>query len=318
MLRRAERELVLTVILILICVTALVGIIQFSGSSFNSPFVNDSTGEVSSFFANRNHFALFLALGCVLAPVWGTRNSAAPTWRVPLAIGLVILFLLLILASGSRAGVAVGLLGATLGFWMARDALHQQKWRLPRWAEPVAAATIIAVIAGFVVASSMSGRTQSIDRLVAIHNVEDMRSRGLPTVLGAIQAYFPVGSGFGSFDTVFRMREPFELLKPTYFNHAHNDFLEVAIGGGLPAVILLVVALCWWVSASVRVWRMPPVGEVMQGRVGSAMLLLVFVASAFDYPARTPIVMAVTALAAVWLEWGATPQTALRSSRVNL
>jgi hypothetical protein len=30
---------------------------------------------VSGTFANRNHFALFMAIGCVLAPAWAVQSS---------------------------------------------------------------------------------------------------------------------------------------------------------------------------------------------------------------------------------------------------
>src|SRR3546814_14825252 len=79
-----------------------------------------------------------------------------------------------------------------------------------------------------------------------------MRARGLPTVLSMIAAYFPAGAGFGGFDPIFRLHEPFRLLKPTYFNHAHNDFLEVVLDGGLPAALLLLVAIGWYAIASIR------------------------------------------------------------------
>ncbi|MFI2901517.1 O-antigen ligase family protein, partial [Klebsiella aerogenes] len=83
----------------------------------------------------------------------------------------------------------------------------------------------------------------------------DVRVHALPSVLAMIRIYFPAGSGFGGFDTIFRVHEPYALLKPTYFNHAHNDWLEILLDGGLPAALLLVVALGWWLRASIRVWR---------------------------------------------------------------
>jgi O-antigen ligase len=141
----------------------------------------------------------------------------------------------------------------------------------------------------------------SINRLFANDPGQDMRSRGLPTVLSMITDYFPFGSGLGGFDPIFRIHEPFELLKPTYFNHAHNDFLEIAIDAGLPGLALLLAALCWWGWASVRAWRTGSGSDAMLARLGSAMLLLVLLASIFDYPARTPAIMSLVAIAGVWL-----------------
>jgi O-antigen ligase len=317
-IRRSERERTVTVMLTLIGASALLGLIQFSGGSFNSPLINDSPGEVSAFFANRNHFALLLAFGCLLAPIWGTWIEHHLSWRLPLAIGMVILFLLLILASGSRAGLVIGLLAMAIGLAMARQRTRRLRRRLPRWVEPTIAVTIVAVIAAFVIASLASGRAQSVERLLAMNAAGDMRTRGLPTVVEAARAYFPAGAGFGSFDTVFRIHEPFELLKPTYFNHAHNDYLELLIDGGLPALLLLLASLGWWIVTSMKVWRREPSSKVVLGRAGSGLILLLVLASAFDYPARTPMIMAITMLAAAWLEWGAAAEDALPAGKPDL
>ncbi|RYE96337.1 MAG: hypothetical protein EOO77_41165 [Oxalobacteraceae bacterium] len=114
-----------------------------------------------------------------------------------------------------------------------------------------------------------------------------------------IRTYFPFGAGMGSFDPIFRMHEPFALLKPTYFNHAHNDFLEIVLNAGLPGLLLLLIALGWWGWKSMVAWR----GDAAHilPRLGSVMLLLILIASIIDYPARTPIIMAMAMIAAIWL-----------------
>ncbi len=315
---RLEREKVMTSLLVLIGASAVLGLVQFSGSTFNSPFVNDSPGEVSAFFANRNHFALFLAFGCLLAPVWGAWTEHQASWRIPLALSMIILFLLLILASGSRAGLAISMVGTVIGLIMARQMTHRLRQRLPRWTEPAIGALLIFAITALVAASLLSGRAQSIDRLLAVDTAEDMRARGLPTVIETAKTYFPTGAGYGSFDTAFRIHEPFDLLKPTYFNHAHDEYLEIVIDGGLPALLVVVIAIAWWLIASVTVWRRKPSSQIILGRVGSGLLLLIALASAFDYPARTPMIMAVMVLAAAWLEWGTAVQTALPTNKADL
>src|SRR3546814_18361129 len=87
---------------------------------------------------------------------------------------------------------------------------------------------------------------------------------------------------------------------PTYFNHAHNDFLEIVLDGGLPALLLMLVAIGWYGMASMRAWRGSGRHSVLP-KLGSAILFLVFVASAFDYPARTPMMMAMIVIAGLWL-----------------
>jgi hypothetical protein len=163
-------------------------------------------------------------------------------------------------------------------------------------------AAIVGAVAILVLISVAADRAQSINRAFAVDVAQDMRARGLPTVLAMIREYLPAGSGLGGFDPIFRINEPFALLKPTFFNHAHNDYLEVVLDAGVPGLLLLLMALGWWAIASLRVWRSPSGTRQMLPRLGSAMLLLVLIASAFDYPARTPLMMALIVVAATWLD----------------
>lgn len=292
-----ERNRLPAVALILIVASMLIGLLQFSGARIDFRLINDVSGQVSGTFANRNHFALFLALGCLIAPVWAFQGDSISKWRGPLAFGLVLVFVLAILGTGSRAGIVAGVLGVGLGLLLVR---RRARRRMPRWALPA----FVVAVAALILISVGADRATSIHRAITLDAAEDTRARAMPTVLAMIRDYFPAGTGFGTFDPVFRMHEPFELLKPTYFNHAHNDFLEIALDGGLPALVLLLAAIGWWAYASFRVWRSASPDATLS-RLGSAMLLLIFIASAFDYPARTPMIMAMIVLAAAWLSWGA-------------
>lgn len=291
-------------VLSLIAASMLLGLLQFSGARINNPLINDTVGEVGGIFANRNHFALFIAMGCLLAPVWTFSGGRTPGWRAPVGISLLLLFVLTILATGSRAGLILGILALSIGLLLVHSDVKKALRRYPRWALPVLVAGIMAMIITAVLVSIAADRAVSISRVFAVDSSQDMRSRALPTVLDIIRTYFPVGTGLGSFDPIFRIHEPLKLLKFTYFNHAHNDYLEVLLDAGLPGMLLLTAALSWWVWASVRSWRSSGGARDVLPRLGSAMLLLVIVASIFDYPARTPMIMAMMVLAASWLNGG--------------
>ena len=104
------------------------------------------------------------------------------------------------------------------------------------------------------------------------------------------------GSGFGSFEEVYHIHEPDSLMISSYVNMAHNDWAQLIIEGGVPAV-LLVVALCAWLARSL--------GAVLGGgAAGVARMLfwlsvagILLFASLVDYPLRTPLFQ----LSAVWL-----------------
>jgi O-antigen ligase len=114
----------------------------------------------------------------------------------------------------------------------------------------------------------------------------------------------PLGSGFGTFDPVYRMFEqPTTLLRP-YVNHAHNDWLELLLEGGIPAAGLALAALFWFVLRTTGVWRSTHGGKsshALLARAGWIIIALFLFHSVLDYPLRTTANAAVFALAAALL-----------------
>lgn len=298
--------------LVLAGVTAsmLIGLLEFSGVTFGNALINDTMWHVSSTFANRNHFALFLAMGCIAAPAWAFADGGrVPAWRPLAALALIVLFGLTILATGSRAGMLAGAIAIVAAALIGRPFARRVVGRAPRWAVPAIVIGLGTAVASAVLLSIVSGRAASIERALTMDVAQDMRVRAMPVMTQMAETYFPFGAGFGSFDPIFRMAEPYALLQRTYMNHAHNDLLEVVIEGGLAALLLLVAGIVWVAVASARAWRAGPANVLP--RAGSAMLMITLVASVFDYPARTPMILAMSLIAAVWL---CTPLKSLDSS----
>ena len=75
----------------------------------------------------------------------------------------------------------------------------------------------------------------------------------------------------------------------------------VIVETGVPGVLLMIAAIGWWARASVCAWRLNVEETNALPKLGSAVLLLVFIASMFDYPARTPMILAIIIVAGVWL-----------------
>lgn len=298
-LRDEEKRLLPLALLGLIIASMLLALVQFSGSRFNNPLINDTIGQISASFANRNHLALFLAYGCLLAPAWACSRQANSTLRLTIALGVVALLVLTILATGSRAGLLLGVIALCVAFLLVQHRARRTMRHYPRWVLPALVLSSVGAMGLALLVAVGNHRAVSIDRIFAEGGAEDLRSRALPTVLGMIKTYFPVGSGLGGFDTVFRIHEPDALLKLTHYNHAHNDLLEAVLDTGLLGALVLLCAILWWGWASLRAWRAGP--DAMTGRLGSAMLGLTLIASLFDYPARTPMIMTVIILAALWL-----------------
>lgn len=292
-----ERARFLTPVLAAVAVSAVIGLVQFSGLQYNHPFVNDQPDEVSAIFANRNHYALFLAIGCLLAPAWAVQGSSMNYVRMLVSVGMLVLFSLMVLATGSRAGIIATVMALPLGFAAVWRNLRAQVKHAPRVVSIGAVVGGIAVFAAAVGASFAMGRAAAIERLILADESEGIRAQALPTIISMIQAYFPAGTGFGTFDPAYRIAEPAENLSTQYLNQAHNDFMQVALDGGLLGALLLATSLCWLAWRGVVVWRK---GHKPHARLGFSMLFIVAIASLVDYPARTPIFMVLIILAASW------------------
>lgn len=300
--RRAVVNLLLAVVLI----TAFLGSLQLAGATFNNPFINETVGFASGVFANRNHQALLLACGLPLLCAWasssaGDRQVHRVRWLA--AAGMMIWLLLLILATGSRAGIvlaALGLVAAGVSGWRA---LRHVSGRWPRRRTLVVVAALAVSAVGTIIAVGMaSDRALALSRLLSSGEQQDFRTSSLPVSWELITRYFPFGSGLGSFDPVFRIVEPLSLLSPLYHNHAHNDPVEMLIEAGAMGALLIGFALFVWGRLGVTAWR-DARAEGVIGLTGWWMMTLILAASLVDYPLRTPLVMVVAAVAAWLAQW---------------
>ncbi len=78
-------------------------------------------------------------------------------------------------------------------------------------------------------------------------NQLDGRSDRWPLIAEAAQNYLPLGSGIGSFDAVYRSVEPLEELDSTFFNQAHNEYLETWLEAGWLGIGVILAFLVWFI-----------------------------------------------------------------------
>lgn len=286
-------------VIVVILSSLLIGIVQLAIGSggFTAIYQIQWRETASGIFANRNHQALLLAAGLPLLAGWedirrgGVRGMTA-RWVVGIAALLLILTLI---ATGSRAGALLGLLGlfgaiAVSWSWLRgrTGGASQTRW--------IAALALFAAVVMSVCLALFFGRGEALNRLLAADPLGDKRARAFPTVIDVLASYFPAGTGFGGFDDAFRRAEPFNLLEATYFNQAHNDIIQVVLEGGLPGLALLAATLGWLGVITWRVWRTAGTrSTIVRARAASIALILMAVASLLDYPLRTPIMLAIAA-----------------------
>lgn len=305
-LPQRDRNRLVPWLLGLIVASGILGLLQAIGPERGPLYFYAITnpGQPVGLFSNRNHASLLLAC---LAPLAATWLLESPTDRRRMVIGLIATATLapLAIAAGSRAGLVltvVGLAGSLVLLWRG-DLAHADRRFVTR-AALGAGAILVAVSASLLIFSHAA----SVDRLLADNQGGDLRFRSWPVVLAVARDFFPWGSGAGSFATAFQIREPVALLKPTYFNHAHNDLLEVYATTGIPGMILLGVGVIAVGLAAWAAWRRDPAKSAANlrharalARMASLILGLIAIASLVDYPLRTPSLAAFAMVMALWL-----------------
>ncbi|KRC81735.1 O-antigen ligase family protein [Sphingomonas sp. Root241] len=309
-INRDEQLKLLPLLIALGLASAVLGLLQLAGSDESVLYFYSvsNKGAPVGLFANRNHAAVYLAcLLPVLAVYMGTRRDSSGRASFHLwALFAASMFIIpLILVAGSRGGMLVALVGLIFIplLYHKPGARQGRSGLLPLYLLAGAA------VAGLTLLFLFLSRAESINRLLAYDENADLRFRMWGPIANLAGKYFPVGSGIGSFEQVYQLDEPSWLLKPTYVNHAHNDWLEAYMTAGAVGLLLLALIVFFWARGSYKAWFAKPIGrrEVALSRLGSALLLLFGLASIADYPLRTPSLMCVAALCAIWLQGAFAP-----------
>lgn len=297
-----QQQYMLGLVLGLAGLSGAVGLLQASGSQIE--FYPLST-PVSGLFANRNHQGALLAMiipmaaAASLLTFGGKVNLMVRTF---LALGMAIIAVPLIIVTGSRSALVVLALGLVFAglIWSWRKGGEAAGWKL-RLATPLA---IAATTGGLVWLTVFAARDVALDRLQA--SGEDLRWPVWKSIVDMLPAYMPWGTGIGSYAEAYQILEPDELLRPTKSNHAHNELLEVVFTAGVPGLVIFLLAGAALVYGLWRAYSRKSSGSeaAVLSRLGTAMIVLLAVASATDYPVRTPIMSAILVLAAVWASLG--------------
>jgi O-antigen ligase len=282
----------------------------FQIASLNSPV---------GFFANRNHHALWL--DCTIIAVWAwalVEIDQRPRALAPSVLALIatIVLIFAVVTTGSRAGMVLLLLVCVGVYFMIRKS-GLNVVSLDRRTRFAVIGTTLAALIMIVTVVTISPQVQSFRRLYSEDIAADARTQTLSTVLAMIPRYAPFGSGFGSFERVYRHVETVSNLDFTYLNHAHNDVYELLIEGGAPTAILLVIFLWWWGRTCWKIWVAKRSTRTVPSlaRAASLITLAIMAASLPDYPIRTPFIAVVFTICLGWMAIG---RAALNLDRRNV
>lgn len=324
-LDRDDRLLMLRLLIAVALVSALIGLLQVIGSADGPLYFYRITnqGNAVGLFANRNHQAMLLAsLFPMLAAQAVLMASVRNASRLILPMTMVLWgFLIpLLLVTGSRAGLILGVVGLIFAVWILRlakagDARHV----LSRRRIMLLGGLGLAILAG-VIALTLS-RATAVQRLINGGDDADVRFEALPIIWQAARDFFPSGSGYGSFADIYRIYEPAQMLNPNYLNHAHNDFIELLLTGGLPALLLLAVGGVLFGGGVLRMLRLKADRArepAVMARAGCAVIVILVLGSVADYPLRAPSLALLAAIMVAFWSRSVMRQSAVSSTSNGL
>ncbi len=308
-LKREELFRLLPVVIGIGLVTGLIGLLQAASGTESA--VNlyriSNKGNAVGLFANRNHQAVFLACMFPMLAVYACAGiKTADQARVRLWIALTAGFVLipLLLVTGSRAGLITGFLGL-----LSAPLLYKTPASLIATKRKTAKRRYYYIIGAFAalgigLLSILFSRAEAFDRLFSNDIGEDTRAEIFAPAAKMAWSYFPFGSGMGSFATTYKIGEPNETLSPQFLNRAHNDYLELYMTGGLPALLIL---SCVLIALTLTLWKLwqsrkDHSQSLLMARAAMVVSILFILASIGDYPLRMPSLMCFAVIIALWMK----------------
>jgi O-Antigen ligase len=244
----------MVVVVVLQVLVTLVQYVQGPSSLlyFDSQFVGY---RMIGTFNNRNHLADLFAM---VIPVWFAllgrwrRDTEEPRAKValfvvPLWYLLGFAVLVLLLATQSRGGLVAALVALSLSVILHVQASEARMlWR--HWLAMGMFLLLFALIAFMAV-----GEDRVTERFAQTVLRADAETRNLlaRSTFDAALAFWPWGSGAGSFEPVFPRFQ--SALSPGYTGFAHNDYAQLLMEFGAVAVLLAGVLLA---LVLVQVWRL--------------------------------------------------------------
>jgi len=285
------RRVVLATVALMAFGSAVLGSFQMAGpGDALRLYPETSLGWLTGFHANRNAAADVLLIGALAGGAWfvgspGQRTGDKSGMLVLAGFQLVVLTALLF--TGSRAGIAL--------LVIAMPSLGLMVWSKPAGRTRTLMATLAVIAILVAVLAFLDSRLGFVASRFG--SVQDYRLGLWRDSWAAMLAYWPWGSGIGTFVPAFLPHESLAMLDPTLPNRAHNDYLELAIEAGLPGMLVLAAIAALILRLAVGCWKNAEHPRAMT-IFGLQSFILIALHACVDYPLRN---MAVASLAGIAL-----------------
>ena len=264
--------------------SAIIGVVQVASGNGDWPrfYQHSNIGYATGFQDNRNGTADIFLLGllamCALVAARRDILDSAMARLVALAIALFLC--LSVILTGSRAGTALLLVCPVVAALIFRPRLRFT----PKWV--IAAALCVAILGG---AGYVFRDNPALNRTWArFASVVDTRPRIWEDSRFAVGQYWPMGSGMGTFTTVFPAAERLEGVHSSTTNRAHQDYLEFTLEAGIVGILLCAGALLalGYRAIMILLYRRERL-VVIQALFGAGGIAILALHSLVDYPMRS-------------------------------
>jgi len=254
---RSRIEILLWLLFAVASLEALYGIVQALIPNMGVlwiDYIRAYLGDARGTYINHNHFAGYLEmmiplmLGFVLSREdWSAKiswrtffSSDRPHLQFLLSLGLVLMVLAL-LFSKSRAGIMGFLIGLGLFFFLIRS---------KRKAMPLSVKAMFLVIIGLVLLYGLQiGFGPIFERFLQIsHDASRLHfwRDSIPII-----ATHPFGTGLGTFEQVFAVYNT-STFADIRITHLHNDYLQFLMEAGWICFAALVGLFYWFLATNMR------------------------------------------------------------------
>ena len=243
------------------------------------------------FFANRNHNAAFLySLIPLGAFVFERATPRGSGYAIAALLGFYMMIFLGLLLTGSRSALGLGVVSSILTYSLISKERFAGLVKHGKW-------FYIGTLSVFFVAVILApffGLFEILDRFRGGEVASDVRWMVSAASFDVAKAFFPFGSGLGTFERVYPLFQSTSTIVSGIVNHAHNDLFEIVIETGLPGVLVVAGWLALVVVCAVGNIREKDVRTKKERFAALIIISLLFVHSIWDYPMRS------TALAAIF------------------
>ncbi|MEM7078415.1 MAG: O-antigen ligase family protein [Pseudomonadota bacterium] len=196
-----------------------------------------------------NNFTALVLLAWV---PWMHARLREPGTRIQSALSQLVcaLLVVVVLAGESRFGMLM--LGAVLVYW------GWITWRY-RWSWGGLASIWVAALVGLLLYQATASGGEAATAAPVANSAEDYRRLLYGATWRGVLEYGGVlGAGLGSFVLLYPQLRAVE-EQNTAGLYAHNDYLQLLLEAGIPALLVLLALVCWVAVRLLRAtfWRLP-------------------------------------------------------------